>query len=371
MSKKHYTPKRNGGSGVRIKAIIAIILAIVLAAGVCCLGFASRDDNGKWFGNFANMSEWHWTDKTQPPADNPNDNMQVTTPSGESGIAIKATKLARSEYAANGISPQAETAYWLKATLTPAEPTNPEILWTMTWADTTNEWAANKAVADYITMAIDADTHGVRVSCMAAFAERIIITATSRSNPTLKANCYLDYVRKLTAIENLAVEGGFCFSGGALSLNCRPVSTVGTIGPDFRFQVEDIRMSDGFVEQVYCPKLTEYDGVEEWDIDKLYAEFTLGNGYIPFTSEGELISFAGKTFSEVALGYNSAFFDNCLAYCLQDGNTDIFEITITITATHNGEVYSKLTKTFYPEILVGGFEIVATGLGLSDTNIKF
>ena len=50
--------------GYRLKnGIISLILTGVLAAGVCCTGFASRDDNGKWFGN-GNISTWHWAEKT-------------------------------------------------------------------------------------------------------------------------------------------------------------------------------------------------------------------------------------------------------------------------------------------------------------------
>ena len=46
-----------------VKGITAILIAGVLAAGVCCTGFASRDENGKWFGN-SDLTTWHWTDKT-------------------------------------------------------------------------------------------------------------------------------------------------------------------------------------------------------------------------------------------------------------------------------------------------------------------
>ena len=55
--------------GYRLKnGIISLILTGVLAAGVCCTGFASRDDNGKWFGN-GNISTWHWAEKTDGKAD--------------------------------------------------------------------------------------------------------------------------------------------------------------------------------------------------------------------------------------------------------------------------------------------------------------
>lgn len=48
-----------------VKAVAAMLLTFVMAAGVCCLGFASRGDDGVWFGNFANISDWHWSGKTE------------------------------------------------------------------------------------------------------------------------------------------------------------------------------------------------------------------------------------------------------------------------------------------------------------------
>ncbi len=44
-----------------VKGIVSIFLAGILAAGICCAGFASRDENGKWFGN-VDISTWHWKD---------------------------------------------------------------------------------------------------------------------------------------------------------------------------------------------------------------------------------------------------------------------------------------------------------------------
>lgn len=58
------------------KGIAAIFVAGVLTAGICCTGFASRDEDGKWFGN-SNVSSWHWADKAD---DNKPDNPDDETP---------------------------------------------------------------------------------------------------------------------------------------------------------------------------------------------------------------------------------------------------------------------------------------------------
>lgn len=67
-----------------VSAIIAVIMAGVLAAGVCCLGFASRGNDGKWFGNFKDISGWHWSDKTDTNGDNNNSDKNPDNPENPS-----------------------------------------------------------------------------------------------------------------------------------------------------------------------------------------------------------------------------------------------------------------------------------------------
>lgn len=52
---------------------LAVIFMGGITAGICSLGFASRDNNGKWFGNFKNISSWHWADKTDNDGQQPDD----------------------------------------------------------------------------------------------------------------------------------------------------------------------------------------------------------------------------------------------------------------------------------------------------------
>lgn len=66
------------------KGIAAILILCVLAAGVCCMGFASRGDDGKWFGN-GNISTWHWNDKTDDKLGDPADSEQTEQLPAEDG----------------------------------------------------------------------------------------------------------------------------------------------------------------------------------------------------------------------------------------------------------------------------------------------
>lgn len=45
-----------------LTGLTSLFLVVILAAGVCCTGFASRNESGAWFGNFKNLSSWHWKD---------------------------------------------------------------------------------------------------------------------------------------------------------------------------------------------------------------------------------------------------------------------------------------------------------------------
>lgn len=58
---KKYKKKNTDAKKIAI-GVGAILLAGALTAGVLCMGYASRNDKGKWFGN-SNLATWHWNDK--------------------------------------------------------------------------------------------------------------------------------------------------------------------------------------------------------------------------------------------------------------------------------------------------------------------
>ena len=46
-----------------LQGVLALLFSLVLIEGICCLGYASRGDDGKWFGN-GDLKTWHWVDKS-------------------------------------------------------------------------------------------------------------------------------------------------------------------------------------------------------------------------------------------------------------------------------------------------------------------
>lgn len=222
----NYKTKNKTNSKPIITAIIAFIMAGVLAAGVCCLGFASRNADGKWFGNFKNISDWHWGDYADNPnpdnPDNPNnpdtpDNPTPDKPDtgnaviggGENnGIKLMSAKLPKEAYAANGIDPQADTAYTVTATVEPADADDKTVDWSIAFKNPSSSWANGKNVTDYGTITATSDgALTANFVCKQAFGEQIIITATSRDNSSAKGTTTVDYRKRLTSTTTGIFDG--------------------------------------------------------------------------------------------------------------------------------------------------------------------
>ncbi len=113
------------------------------------------------------------------------------------GLQIAATKLSSTEYAANGVSAQAEGAYTLTATITPPDATNQAVDWTISFKNASSTWAKGKTVTDYVTVTPSSDgALTAVVENVAAFGEQIVVTVTSRDNTGATATCTADYQQR-------------------------------------------------------------------------------------------------------------------------------------------------------------------------------
>ncbi len=138
--------------------------------------------------------------------------MVIGTPE-ETQIALMSMKIPRAMYEENGISPQAESAYTLTATVSPNnDATNTAVKWSIAWKNASSEWATEKTVADYVALEWDnADyvtSKTATVSCLQAFAEQIEVTVTSVDNPTYSATVAVDYAVRFSANPYLKMSGG-------------------------------------------------------------------------------------------------------------------------------------------------------------------
>lgn len=126
------------------------------------------------------------------------------------GVTVKTAKIPVSEFAAYGVSPLAEAAYTLTATVTPSNATNKALDWSVAFVNPSSAWANGKTVTDYVTVTPTSDgALTASVACLQDFGEQIKVIATSRDNPAISAACTVDYVARITGLTVELYKGGY------------------------------------------------------------------------------------------------------------------------------------------------------------------
>ena len=202
--------KKAGESKVKqVVGGIAVALALILTGGVCG-GLLQHHYN--WGAEKPPVEDS--TGGEEKPEDSGGG--EVSTEAGVShGIKLAATKLMASQYEDYGVSPLAETAYTLTATITPAGAANKAVDWTIAFKNASSTWATGKTVTEYATVTPSADgALTAVVENVAAFGEQIVVKATSRDNAEAFATCTVEYLQRTT--------------GYTLTLDGKTYSTTGT-----------------------------------------------------------------------------------------------------------------------------------------------
>lgn len=183
-----------------IKRVIASVCALVVVAGVAVGGWA--------------INEYVVKDKgfviENPVSD---DGGAIIGESVGSGVKVMSAKIAPENYAANDISPMAETAYTLTATVLPEKASNKAVDWAVSFVNPASSWATGKTVTDYVTVTPTSDgALTANVECLQAFGEQIKVTVTSRNNPEATATCLVDYAERVSGYTLTLTNGGVTIS---------------------------------------------------------------------------------------------------------------------------------------------------------------
>lgn len=126
----------------------------------------------------------------------------------ENGIRLMSARILSSEYDDYGISPIAESAYIITATVEPADATFKTLDLTFDWVNPNSAWASGKAVGEYFAVT-NAGNNTWTLSVGKAFGEQISINVTthnyvdgdtSADNLALKATCVVDYVKRVESV---------------------------------------------------------------------------------------------------------------------------------------------------------------------------
>lgn len=221
--------KKTGESKVKqVVGGIAVALALILAGGVCG-GLLQHHYN--WGAEKPPVEDT--TGGEEKPGDSTGGG-EVSTEAGVShGIRLAAMKLASSEYEAYGVSEQAETAYTLTATITPADAANKKVDWTIAFKNASSTWASGKTVTEYATVTPSADgALTAVVENVAAFGEQIIVKATSRDNAEAYATCTVEYLQRTTGY-SFGLHGSFYYEVSS-------TNTTASITPNFATSPEGV-----------------------------------------------------------------------------------------------------------------------------------
>ena len=333
----------NYNSGLGWK-ILSLFLALIIVAGV-----------------ITGVVFWQKGNIVFNPVEQEQPNDEEDDGGAVNGIKLMSAKISPENYDEYGISPMAETAYQLTATITPENATNKAVDWTIAFVNAESEWATGKTVTDYVTVTPTADgALTANVECLQAFGEQVRVTVTSRDNTSVKANATVDYTEKLSAVK--ATFGSTVLTNGMTKSFDLDASGQPAEVWTFDYTTSAHTIADEYTTTV---KISFADGVSA-------VESAVG---VEFTWAGETItsgmpSFDKTFFDKVFVTESGAVSSNPTQYnklvsALSAGVT-LFEVEVSTT----GEYGSK-TDTYEIKVTSDGLNIRVEGIELGDTSIIF
>ena len=89
----------------------------------------------------------------------------------------------------------------IQATVKPDNATNKNVSWSVAFVNSASAWATGKNVTDYVTVTPQsAGSNIATVECLQPFGEQIKITVTSESNLNAKAECTVDFAKRIQKV---------------------------------------------------------------------------------------------------------------------------------------------------------------------------
>lgn len=338
-----------------LTVIILILVVALIVGGLAAMssGFTNWDVK-TWFGDEDNES-----------IDNTDEKNNVVIGEGEgSGMVITSARIARSNYEDYGVSPLAETAYTLTATITPVTADNKNVNWSVAWVNASSSWAIGKTVTDYVTVAPTSSSSGsltATVACKQAFGEQIIVTCTSQQNSDIKATCTVDYRERLSnATLTLNISGGSYIINNSPSL---PVPDSGTMSVN-------LSKSAGTVNQSFSSSvsLTFTDSFYDALIDEFGGSVFPMNPTVKTISSGSF-SFSGGFFDEMLFSSSSsvppALIDQISAQVIEFINGysgNVLDFTLTVTGGDSPITYTYGCPLNDIVVPVGGVSLNEDGI---------
>lgn len=194
-------------------------------------------------------------------------------------VSLKSTKIAVENYDDYNVSPLAETAYVINAQIQPESfAAETFVSWALTFSNPDSVWATGKDVSDYVVCEVSGEnaveSQSVVLSCLSAFGEQIILTASATMDEEYRsATCTIDYRQKVQSaslfIGDIDVSSNddlFVYfapvyyyetstkhgSGGVVSF--------GSVMSDVYTVAENLEFNAAFTLNTYFSDMETYDG---------------------------------------------------------------------------------------------------------------
>lgn len=339
----------------KVKWVVSFLLIFVLLAGL--------------------IGAWVLLLKPEKTAPGQEGGGAVITEGEGNGIKLMSVKISPENYAEYGISPLADTAYQLTATIVPENATDKTVDWAIAWAvppqhsggtigdeDPGSVWAMGKTVTDYVTVTPTSDgALTANVECLKDFGAQVKVTVTSRDNSEVKANCLVDYTQKLQGVK--ATFGFTVLTDGMtksfdLSQSGQPIESW-----TFDYTTSAYTIEDHYVTMVTLSFSEE--GVSALE-SAIGAEFTWENDNI----SGGMPAFDKTFFDRVFVTADGAVSENAEQYnklvaALSSGVT-LFEAEVFTAGD-----YGTKTDVYEIKVVSDGLKIRIEDMELDDTNIIF
>ena len=340
-----------------LSVVLSIVLVLVIAGTAALVGVLSD--------GFTNWDKFKKDDKQEQPLpddDKTKNNGGMTIPEETTGNNVKlmSARIAQEDYEEYGISPLADSAYTLTAMITPSDADNKGVDWSVAFVNPSSAWASGKTVTEYVTITPQSDgSLTATVTCLKAFGEQVKITVISRDYSEIKADCTVDYAKKISSLSSLKI-GSLSMSGGKFlnyfrgengsgsDVTANPVLTDGSITDSFSYKA------------TMCINKAVSDALKAkgFTITKNVGE------YFEIVTTSALISNAISNYPLVVQGPKRAAFMSAMR-TLGTG-AEIGSIKLVCTGSHS--TYEKV----YPIVLDSSCTVVTvTGIDLDKGNIVF
>ena len=277
----------------------ATVIAIILAFVGIAAAFVGIFSDG--------FTNW---DKFKPEEEQPEVTENGDVIVGDSvgnGVALKSMKIAAEDYAAYGVSPLAESAYSITATVADESGSHPEALqvveFSVGWQDTNSA-----SVSEYVTMTTQGCT--ATLSFKQAFSTPIVLTATSSFDSSVSGTTVFDYAKRVAGVK-VNLNGSSVVSGSAGTVKSASL-------PDF----SEGGSSSGWVskELNFCEGVVFGTGTVEGTVTSFRYKITPTDELIEalHSANSSLSSVTGKSYSTPGSMASAISFYDLIANTMDD-----------------------------------------------------